>query len=185
VNAGLLLVLQARNGTVQVSSFSGESNGPLMHGTEKSLGGWANLEFLDPSNDDRGGVALGTDEKRAALLVGRLLVGVCMEMDGRPNEASSSRGGSSKRKRASDQPTIRRYVLRRDVKVNLVQQVRDFVSGRVATSPTVQSLIRGHWKRQAHGPGGTERKWIHVEPYSRGPEDAPIAVRSHVLGKVA
>ena len=26
-----------------------------------------------------------------------------------------------------------------------------------------------------------DRRWIHVEPYWRGPEDAPIALRSHKL----
>jgi len=50
-------------------------------------------------------------------------------------------------------------------------------------APSVQTLVRGHWKRQACGVGRAARRYIHVEPYWRGPEDAPIAVRSHVLVK--
>jgi hypothetical protein len=26
------------------------------------------------------------------------------------------------------------------------------------------------------------RKWIHVEPYWRGPVDGPVAVKSHKIG---
>lgn len=44
------------------------------------------------------------------------------------------------------------------------------------------SASRGHHKRQAHGTGGLLRKWIHVEPYWRGGEDAPIAVKTHKVG---
>lgn len=29
-------------------------------------------------------------------------------------------------------------------------------------------LVRGHWKHQVHGAGGSERKWIWVAPYGRG-----------------
>jgi hypothetical protein len=45
--------------------------------------------------------------------------------------------------------------------------------------PSVQCLVRGHWKRQPCGHELQDRKWIQIEPYWRGPEDAPIAVRSH------
>jgi len=48
-------------------------------------------------------------------------------------------------------------------------------------SPTVQCVVAGHWKMQPCGPGGSERKRIFIEPYWRGPEDAPIAIRPHVL----
>lgn len=74
------------------------------------------------------------------------------------------------------------FVLTRDVVVDcrdwLVNHLRPDGASRLVN---VQSLVRGHWKRQPYGPQGAERKYIHVEPYWRGPEDAPIAVRAHKL----
>jgi hypothetical protein len=63
-------------------------------------------------------------------------------------------------------PWVREYVARGEVK---------------RRAPGVQRLVRGHQKRQHHGPRNTLVKWIHVEPYWAGAEDAPIAVRSHRL----
>ena len=42
-------------------------------------------------------------------------------------------------------------------------------------------LVRGHWKNQAHGPGMTLRKLIHVEPYWRGPEMAELVDRPYLV----
>lgn len=58
----------------------------------------------------------------------------------------------------------------------------DYVAGRRGGKLSTQHMVRGHYKMQRHGEGGAQRKWIHVEPYWRGDENAPIAVRSHVLG---
>lgn len=44
----------------------------------------------------------------------------------------------------------------------------------------VRLLVRGHWKNQAHGPGMTLRKLIHVEPYWRGPEMAELVDRPYL-----
>lgn len=41
-------------------------------------------------------------------------------------------------------------------------------------------LVRGHWKRQFHGPGRTERKLIWVAPYIKGPKDAPLVLKSRI-----
>jgi hypothetical protein len=45
----------------------------------------------------------------------------------------------------------------------------------------VRLLVRGHWKNQAHGPGMTLRKLIHVEPYWRGPEMAELVDRPYLV----
>lgn len=42
-------------------------------------------------------------------------------------------------------------------------------------------LVRGHWKRQRHGEGGTERKIIWVAPYIKGPEDKPLVVKDKIF----
>lgn len=120
-----------------------------------------------------------TDE-RALVLLRRLVVGVVLELASESNTAAIKRGHHSKR-RQSDDPQVWRFVLTRAVRVDVRAAITDF-NLRGGSSPRVQSLIRGHHKRQAYGPSNALRKWIHVEPYWRGPEDAPIAVRSHALG---
>lgn len=50
-----------------------------------------------------------------------------------------------------------------------------------ATRVDVRLLVRGHWKNQAHGPGMTLRKLIHVEPYWRGPEMAELVDRPYLV----
>lgn len=47
------------------------------------------------------------------------------------------------------------------------------------TSPTVQFLVRGHWRQQAHGPGHSLRKPIWIEPFWKGPEEARVLLRQH------
>src|SRR5262249_31996760 len=122
-------------------------------------------------------------DRRAVVLLGRLVLGVLAELSS-PEQVEAierhrvflgTRGASSPR----GAPKAWTFVLKRSVTVDCRDAVSDYLSRRKATTPTVQVLVRGHWKRQAHGPGGALRKLIHVEPYWRGPEDAPIAVRPH------
>ena len=122
------------------------------------------------------------DFDRFRLLLGRLVLGLCIELD-QPKYREQIALGPRHRsvRRESDEPKAWTFQLTRHVKVDCRPWVTTYLSGKEGTSPSVQTLVRGHHKMQAHGPGGTLRKWIHVEPYWRGPEDAPIAVRSHVL----
>lgn len=122
--------------------------------------------------------------RRLGKAVARLIVGTCIRMSdprhfvhaGKPKNGSGKRDG-----RDSPIPTrFDTYRLIGDVKVDVRKAVAEYVR-HGGKSPTVQSMVRGHWKHQTHGPGGTKRKLIHVEPYWRGPEDAPIAIRSHVV----
>jgi hypothetical protein len=71
--------------------------------------------------------------------------------------------------------------LLREVKIDCRAAVSSYIAGQRRASPSVQTLVRGHFKRAAHGTGRTERRWVHIEPYWRGPEDAPVAVRPHRL----
>ncbi len=116
--------------------------------------------------------------------VGRLIVNTCLRMSDPRHfvHASKPKSGNGKRD-GRDSPIPTRFDTFRligDVKVDVRKAVTEYVR-HGGKSPTVQSMVRGHWKHQTHGPGGTQRKLIHVEPYWRGPEDAPIAIRSHVV----
>ena len=56
-----------------------------------------------------------------------------------------------------------------------------YISGERGTSPSVQTLVRGHFQRVAVGAGSVGRRWVHKAPYWRGPEDARVAVHTHRL----
>jgi len=43
-----------------------------------------------------------------------------------------------------------------------------------------RELIPGHWKMQPYGPNNSLRKYIHIDPYWRGPKDAPIKYTHHI-----
>jgi len=121
---------------------------------------------------------------RLQVAVRRLVMGACLAM----SDPKALRRGKLRprplsekcNKRLAGLPLVREHVLGKPIKVDCRQAVQDFVSGK-GKAPSVQSLVRGHWKKQACGPGNVLRKVIHVEPYWRGPEDAPIVTRPHEL----
>ena len=79
-------------------------------------------------------------------------------------------------------PTHRVAIVGRPIHVDCRSWVREYVATGKGKSPTVQSLVRGHYKRQVVGVSRSGRKVIWVEPYWRGPEDAPILVRPLRVG---
>jgi hypothetical protein len=72
------------------------------------------------------------------------------------------------------------FRLSRDVKIDCREWVRGASERGDKRMMTIQSLVRGHWKPKLSEKLGRP---VHIEPYWRGPEDAPIAVRSHILAK--
>lgn len=138
-----------------------------LYGYEHSLEGW-NLK-LDSTVHP---------EFRVQELVGRLVIGICAEMmQHRPSIATSSSAVHMKRGHRK----LNTFKLTRPVTLDVRAAVRAYARG-TGSRPTVQTLVRGHWKLQPWGACGEQRKLIHVEPYWRGPEEAPIAVRPHLVG---
>lgn len=79
-------------------------------------------------------------------------------------------------------PTRWEYVVGKPVQWDVREFVRNYVAtGRPGGRLGVQTLVRGHWKHQPCGPQSKERRFIHIEPHWRGPDNAPIAVRPHIL----
>lgn len=112
-------------------------------------------------------------------MLARLVLGVSLEM----TCTTFKDGGIGPRPSTKDprtgEPRAWVFRLTRDVKVDCRDAVRDYAREVGGGSPTVQTLVRGHWRRQPCGKGGADRKHIFVEPYWRGPEDAHIALRKH------
>jgi hypothetical protein len=67
------------------------------------------------------------------------------------------------------------------VQVDCRPSLREFLEGRKPHPAAVQWLVRGHWRNQACGPHLSERRPTWIQPHWKGPEDAPINVRPHVL----
>ena len=118
-------------------------------------------------------------DDRADILARRLMFGICLWCSDPKNlgEPQRSRNpATAERGRSGDQlPDFKLWSLGKDIKLdsNIIEAVRSF-SREGGSSPKVQSLVSGHWKRQAHGPGRRLRKLVHVAPYWRGPLDAPV-----------
>lgn len=118
--------------------------------------------------------------RRVDFLLGRLLVGVCLEFDS-PQRRQQVKGilqaGIKEKNGRLKNGTV---MLHRPVVLDTRPIIRDYVRG-TKSSVNVRTLVRGHWKNQPCGEKGQERKWLHIEPYWRGPEDGPTAIRPHIL----
>lgn len=122
-----------------------------------------------------------SEMQKTAEVVMRFVFGCVAEMQGNESVRAQVTGapkGLPRIKRG--EPKCWQVMLGRPVPVDVKHSVAAYVRGNGKTLKS-QGITRGHWKWQAHGVGRALRKFIHIEPYWRGPEDAPIAVRSHVL----
>lgn len=134
---------------------------------------------------------LSDTDKRMTALVGKLIVNTCLAFSDPtkvkqigPGHAAwqSHNKPSAGNSRSSPTPTVRVFQVGHTVKHDFREYVRDYVSG-ARKKMSVQVLVCGHFKGQHHGPKNSLFKTIWREPFWRGPEDAPIAVRSHSFEK--
>ena len=122
------------------------------------------------------------EEARRIQLLRNLVLGVLVEMSSAKNrEAARAVPKQPKMKRGA--PRSWSFVLGRPVKLDVRNEVLAYVLGRRGKALTVQTLVVGHFKRQHYGPQNSLVRRQHIEPYWRGPEDAPIVVRPHQLGE--
>jgi hypothetical protein len=133
-------------------------------------------------------VKMDNKDDQSLMLAGRIVVSaICSltnaEVVERPNREAHERWEHSKRRRFTDEPEARIYQITAPVKLGLVGIVRDYQIGQLGKSwkLTVQMMVVGHHKMQVHGKNRLDRKKIWIQPYWRGPSDAPIAVRPHLL----
>jgi hypothetical protein len=174
---GFGLTLHARDGVFKVMDIH---SGQLHIGFEPTLAGW--ISKITPRYNTDLTVEETDHQFRSAELTGRLLLGICLEMSAyRPSEAAGSTSSATIHRATKEgiYPSV--FKLTRDVKVDARKAVREYAAGQRRVNPAVRVLVRGHWKMQAHGPDRTERRMIHIEPYWRGDDDAPVAVRKHLL----
>lgn len=79
-----------------------------------------------------------------------------------------------------------KYLISKPLTYDLRQQVSEYITGtrtgtRKGASPTVQFIVRGHWRQQVHGVGRSLRKTIWIKPFWKGPEEGRILLRRATL----
>lgn len=121
-------------------------------------------------------------KERAMRMAIRLTTGLLYTMQHTDNfrarEYPSKKQGDGR----SGPPPHRVYVVGKPMSLDCRPAVQHYMSGDGHAPPAVQGIVRGHYKRQVMGVARSGRKVIWVEPYWRGPEDAPILVRPYAVG---
>lgn len=152
-------------------------------------GGLQNFSYADslvallcsPPTDfvDAGGrpVYEADRKKRILALAKRLIIGSCVALN-RQRESNHVGGGPSKRKGPPEHRVVK---VGGDISIDCRRSVANYLGFGTGTAPTLQTLVRGHYRGQVCGPAGMDRKTIWVEPYWRGPEEALILVRGVTL----
>jgi hypothetical protein len=121
-------------------------------------------------------------DERTLLLICRLVVGCCLTMSNPNDVGRSGTSGGGQKGHPHDPPKVMRFKLGEPLKLDCRPALREYVrTGK--RSPNVRVLVRGHYKLQAHGTGRELRKVIWVKPYWRGPDEAPVLLRPHVIGE--
>jgi len=123
--------------------------------------------------------------RKNVLLARRLVAGLLLAMNDQCNFRTKS--FPAKTKHGRNEPEHRVAFVGRPISVDCKKEIESFLSSNQDSShgmPSVQVLVRGHHKRQVVGIHRSGRRIIWVQPYWRGPEDAPILVRPHRIGGV-
>lgn len=89
------------------------------------------------------------------------------------------RARDKKREKLKKKLRAMKHYPRTIVGSNIIIDRKDYEEAPAHKSQTgsklkVRTLVSGHWKRQVCGPSFSERKWVHIQPYWKGPEQAPI-----------
>ncbi len=166
-------------------SYLGLTDGPM---TLRTL--CTARELLPPRIDDDGtktlpGMQEPTEEgRRVQVVIGRLIINSCLAMT-MPDLSSEVGMGHAAWKKAKADPAKmtgpRIFRIGKPVVVDLRDRVTEYLRGaRTARQLDTRTLVRGHFKRQHHGPGNRETKVIFREPYYVGPEDGDVLIRPHV-----
>jgi hypothetical protein len=125
--------------------------------------------------------------RRLMVMAKRLVAGLLLSLQHEPNfKAREVEAKPPSKKHREGEPAHRIVNVGRPLTVDCRDAVRRYIEegkgkrkgGHGAYSPpTVQVLVRGHWRQQPHGPRSSLRKRIWLEPFWRGPEGAIIQTR--------
>jgi hypothetical protein len=146
----------------------------------------SNLVFTDcEGNDHCGDELAATWEKKIHLLSSRLVFGLLCGMAYgtrfTSKETNAKHVGTSR-----EAPKHRVVVVGGPIDVDCRPAIHQYMATHQKHSaPSVQTLVRGHYKRQVVGMLRSGRRIVWIQPYWRGPEDAPIMTHGYRLGAAA
>ena len=121
-------------------------------------------------------------DDRSRMLFWRLVFGLCLAMQEPSNIKKTNAAKTEGNHRGCKEPVIRTYIIGRPPAIDCRPSIRKYLAGHRAHGPlTVQTLVCGHFRQQVHGPRNTLRKTIWIEPFWRGPEDAPILAKQKAV----
>ena len=113
--------------------------------------------------------------------VAKLIAGICYKLQEKPPAPIRAQGGGAIRRRPGGPPQTTEIKLGFPVKVDFSNLVRGHLLGHVKRLAKVQWLVRGHWRNQVCGPQRAMRRMTWIEPFWKGPIDAPILVRDYIV----
>lgn len=124
-------------------------------------------------------------DERASMLLGRFMISLMLYYTNYQEHVKPIGKGHAcfnphTNKRTSPEPVRRTFKVTGDIAHDFRHIVRDYAAG-VSNKLTVQSYVGGYWRSQPHGPRNTLRRRQFIEPFWRGPEDAPIAQRKIII----
>lgn len=139
--------------------------------------------LADLLSDDGAGSLLAEkhpEAARAAVCAKRLVAGLLLAMQHADNFKDKTYPARVKNQRGRklEEPAHRVVLVGKPITVDCRRGVADYIAHGPRKGkhgpPSVQVLVRGHYRRQVVGVGRTGRKVIWIQPFWRGPDDAPI-----------
>jgi hypothetical protein len=140
------------------------------------------------AEEDAQFMELAESAQRAIILAKRLVAGLLLAMQHVDNFKSKTYPAREKRRdgRVAEEPAHRVVMVGKPISVDCRPAVADYLASgskrKNGAPPSVQVIVRGHYKRQVVGVGRKGRKVIWVQPYWRGPDGAPILTHPKRIG---
>ena len=191
VSMDMLSIQQIQNERGNIWNWRLSSqNSPLQlwrFGLTTDLLASTDMSYSDQELGELFGKDITDKDERIAQLIGRLIIGICLsfpEHNKSVGKGSKLHNKSKGYNRDSNGPIMRTYEIRSPITIDCRNVIKDYITfgnRKHSSSPNIQTLVRGCWRRPPFGIAKGLPKTIHIEPYWRGPEDAKILVRSHVI----
>lgn len=141
-----------------------------------------NVQLVHATNTESSLEANKVKVQRITILAKRMVAGLLLALQHQDNFKSKTHPArEGKNPREHKEPAHRVVFVGKPLKVDCRPSIGDYIRNgspkRKGAPPAVQFIVRGHYKRQVIGVGRAGRKVIWVEPYWKGPEEAPILTR--------
>jgi hypothetical protein len=130
---------------------------------------------------DEADLAAESPAQRCMVMAKRLVAGLLLNLQHEPNFKIKKVEARPKSKKREAEPEHRIVTIGQPIEIDCRASVKEYIehgrAGRKHGPPTVQVMVRGHYRRQVCGVGRMERKVIWIQPFYRGPEAALIQTR--------